>query len=172
MAWPPQRDGAFGHHHLETLVRGERTEVDRRLGVGEAHRQRVPGPELAHALPGPHVGHGTTGAADVELVLHTLIVMLAVILESGERDRLYTALSLLVCTAAEGEQARGLVSFGALPVLASRSFPDEALEQLWETARELVAFEVCAAVGDDGSFPVTSMPRFLKETAGARLVVV
>ena len=99
--------------------------------------------------------------------------MLAVILESGERDRLYTALSLLASAAVEGEEARGLISFGALPVLASGSFPDEPLAQLWETAKELARFEVCSAVGDDGGgFPVTSMPRFLKETAGARLVVV
>jgi peroxiredoxin family protein len=40
--------------------------------------------------------------------------MIAVILESGEPTRIYTALSLLVSTASEGEQARGLVSFGAL----------------------------------------------------------
>ncbi len=39
--------------------------------------------------------------------------MIAVILASGRLDRLYTALSLLVSVAAEGEQARGLVTFAA-----------------------------------------------------------
>src|SRR6478736_5747397 len=43
--------------------------------------------------------------------------MLAVILESGEPTRLYTAFSLLVSTGVDGEAARGLVSFGALPAL-------------------------------------------------------
>jgi peroxiredoxin family protein len=95
--------------------------------------------------------------------------MLAVILESGEPDRLYTALSLLVSTAAEGEPARGLLSFGALPsLIAGEVDPD-----LWATARELdIPLHACAAAGDPGDFPVISMPRFLKETAGARLVVV
>jgi peroxiredoxin family protein len=95
--------------------------------------------------------------------------MLAVILESGERDRLYTALSLLVSTAAEGEEARGLLSFGALPaIIAGDVDPD-----LWDTARELrIPFHACAAAGAPGDFPVISVPRFLKETAGARLVVV
>jgi peroxiredoxin family protein len=40
--------------------------------------------------------------------------MIAVILVSGRLDRLYTALSLLVSAAAEGEEARGLVTFDAL----------------------------------------------------------
>ena len=95
--------------------------------------------------------------------------MLAVILESGERDRLYTALSLLVSTAAEGEAARGLLSFGALPALVAGA----ADAELWAAARELdIPLHACAAAGDPGPFEVISMPRFLKETAGARLVVV
>jgi peroxiredoxin family protein len=95
--------------------------------------------------------------------------MLAVILESGERDRLYTALSLLVSTAAEGEEARGLLSFGALPAVVA----GDVDRDLWETARELeIPFHACAAAGDPGGFLVMSMPRFLKETADARLVVV
>jgi len=40
--------------------------------------------------------------------------MIAVILASGRLDRLYTGLSLLVSAAAEGEEARGLVTFEAL----------------------------------------------------------
>jgi hypothetical protein len=108
--------------------------------------------------------------------------MLAAILESGEPTRLYTAFSLLVSTAAEGEPARGLVSFGALPVLLRDG--DAAFEQLRATAVELPGLElhVCAAAlaatGVDRAEaerrvgPVMSTPRFLRETAGARLVVV
>ena len=40
--------------------------------------------------------------------------MFAAILESGELERLYTGLSLLVSAAAEGRPARGLAGFGAL----------------------------------------------------------
>ena len=43
--------------------------------------------------------------------------MIAAILESGEPERLYTGLSLLVSAAADGTEARGLVSFGALAAL-------------------------------------------------------
>lgn len=103
--------------------------------------------------------------------------MLAAILESGEPSRLYTGLSLLVSTAAEGEPARGLVSFGALPaLLAARFEPD--LAALWATVAAVDDLELyaCAAAvdvhGSAGDFAVMSTPRFLRETAGARLVVV
>jgi peroxiredoxin family protein len=47
--------------------------------------------------------------------------MIAAILESGELERLYTGLSLLVSAAAEGRPARGLAGFGALePLLYDR----------------------------------------------------
>lgn len=103
--------------------------------------------------------------------------MLAAILESGDPNRLYTGLSLLVSTAAEGEPARGLVSFGALGVLAGGAY-DGALRDLVDTLSELddLTLYACAAAvaetGTDGGFAVMSTPRFLKETAGARLVVV
>lgn len=99
--------------------------------------------------------------------------VLAVIMESGDLTRLYTALSLLVSTAAEGEPARGLASFGALPALLRSESFDRPLAELWATTSELhVPIHACSAAGDPGPFPVMSMPRFLKETAGARLVVV
>lgn len=97
--------------------------------------------------------------------------MLAVILESGEPTRLYTALSMLV----SADDARGLISFGALPALLEADF-DEHLAALWETAREHATLHVCAAAaeqhGDPGPFSVISMPRFLSETGEARLCVV
>lgn len=47
--------------------------------------------------------------------------MIAVFLESGELQRLYAGLSLLVSAAAEGRPARALVGFGALqPMLDER----------------------------------------------------
>lgn len=109
--------------------------------------------------------------------------MLAVILESGDSSRIYTALSLLVCTAADAEPARGLVSFGALHPLLEGRFPRH-LAELWATARELqdLTLHACAAAVDVGGHDraevervldgVMSTPRFLRETAGARLVVV
>jgi peroxiredoxin family protein len=130
--------------------------------------------------------------------------MIAVILESGELQRLYTGLSLLVSAAADGRPARGLVGFGALaPLLDERllarglrpeAAPDVAdvgreafartLAQLRDTALELddCRLWACAAAVEatgtaradvearlDG---VMSTPRFLREVAGADLVVV
>jgi peroxiredoxin family protein len=130
--------------------------------------------------------------------------MIAVILASGEPERLYTGLSLLVSAAADGTEARGLVTFGALgallddalearalaPGAAPHVVPGEAdpfartLGELRAMAHELPACRLwaCAAAVEatgasraaidarlDG---VMSTPRFLRETAGARLVVV
>jgi peroxiredoxin family protein len=130
--------------------------------------------------------------------------MIAAILESGELQRLYTGLSLLVSAAADGTPARALVGFGALaPLLDDRLVaralrPDAApdvsdagrqafartLAELRDMAIELPDCRVwaCAAAVEatgasraavearlDG---VLSTPRFLREVAGAELVVV
>ena len=116
-------------------------------------------------------------------------MMIAAILESGEPERLYTGLSLLVSAAAEGRPARGLVSFGALGPLLDDDPPaadtfSRSLHELRETARELedcrlwacaAAVELTGASAEaiearlDG---VMSTPRFLREVEGAQLVVV
>jgi peroxiredoxin family protein len=125
-------------------------------------------------------------------------MMIAAILESGELERLYTGLSLLVSAAADGRPARGLVSFGALGPMLDRDLAARArgadvpggetfarsLVELRETARELddCRLWACAAAVEltgasaaeiearlDG---VMSTPRFLREVAGADLVVV
>ena len=117
-------------------------------------------------------------------------MMIAAILESGQPERLYTGLSLLVSAAAEGRPARGLVSFGALAPLLADDPPaagdtfSRSLHELRETARELedcrlwacaAAVELTGASGEaiearlDG---VMSTPRFLREVEGAQLVVV
>jgi peroxiredoxin family protein len=127
--------------------------------------------------------------------------MIAVILASGRLDRLYTGLSLLVSVAAEGEPARGLVTFEALgPLLDERLLaralrPDEtpalsepgrevfarSLVELRETAAELPDCRIwaCAAAVETTGLEVygrldgvRSTPRFLREVGDARLVVV
>jgi peroxiredoxin family protein len=127
--------------------------------------------------------------------------MIAVILASGRLDRLYTALSLLVSTAAEGERALGLATFEALdplldPQLHARALrPEEtpalaepgretfarSLVALRETAAELpdCAVYACAAAVETTGVEVgpwfagvLSTPRFLREAGDARLVVV
>ena len=130
--------------------------------------------------------------------------MIAVFLESGELQRLYSGLSLLVSAAADGRPARALVGFGALaPMLDERLLaralrPDAApdvvdagreafartLADLRDTAIELEDCRLwaCAAAveatGTDRALVearldgVLSTPRFLREVAGAELVVV
>ncbi|HKH17769.1 MAG TPA: hypothetical protein VKA57_09600 [Solirubrobacteraceae bacterium] len=53
--------------------------------------------------------------------------MIAVILTSGRLDRLYTGLALLVSAAAEGEAARGLVTFEALGPMLDEQLMARAL---------------------------------------------
>jgi peroxiredoxin family protein len=123
--------------------------------------------------------------------------MIAVVLESGEPQRLYTGLSLLVSAAADGRPARALAGFGALgPLLAERlditAAPDivdretfgRTLTELRDTALALDDCRIyaCAAAveatGTDRALVearlhgVLSTPRFLREVAGADLVVV
>lgn len=130
--------------------------------------------------------------------------MIAVILESGELQRLYTGLSVLVSAAAEGQPARGLVSFGALgPILDDQLLgralrpdgtPDLAPAARDTFARSLVELRDAAAALDDCRLwacaaavectgvsradvearldGVMSTPRFLREVAGAELLVV
>jgi peroxiredoxin family protein len=133
-----------------------------------------------------------------------MAAMIAAILASGEPERLYTGLSLLVSAAADGEPARALVTFGALqPMLdgdlAMRALAPGGAPHVIEAEREPFArtlaelrataleLELCriwacaAAVAAAGAeradaearlHGVMSTPRFLRETAGARLVVV
>ena len=128
--------------------------------------------------------------------------MLAAILESGDLERLYTGLSLLVSAAAEGRPARGLATFGALgplldPDLQGRARREAAhvteaerdafartLAEMRDAAAALPDCRIwaCAAAvqatGADRATVsarlagVTSTPQFLREVAGAQLVVV
>src|SRR4051794_4605244 len=115
--------------------------------------------------------------------------MIAVILASGEPERLYTALSLLVSAAAEGREARGLATFGALEALLAEPEAGEdafgrTLAELRATAAELdnVRIWACAAAVETSGADrarveerldgVLSTPRFLREARDAQLVVV
>jgi peroxiredoxin family protein len=130
--------------------------------------------------------------------------MIAAILESGELERLYTGLSLLVSAAADGTPARALVTFGALEPMLDDQLGQRALRpgaaqhvtgpereafartlsELRETALTMDGCRVwaCAAAVQAAGIPreqvearlhgVMSTPHFLRETAGAQLVVV
>lgn len=70
--------------------------------------------------------------------------MIAAILESGEPQRLYRGLALLVSAAADGRPARGLVGFGALeplldPQLMGRALRPEAAPDVADGGREAFA---------------------------------
>jgi peroxiredoxin family protein len=111
---------------------------------------------------------------------------LAAVLATGEPERLYSGVSLLVSTAVEGERCAALVTFRALELLlqprgtGSGERFDRSLAELIATARDLdpLSLYACSASVDlmgiegeplDG---VMSMPRFLRETRGARLIFV
>ena len=110
---------------------------------------------------------------------------LAAVLATGEPERLYSGLSVLVSTAVEGESCAALATFRSLELLLE---PDPArdgrlgrsLAELIATARDLepLSLYACSASVDllgiegeplDG---VMSTPRFLRETRGAALIFV
>lgn len=129
---------------------------------------------------------------------------LAVILASGEIERFYSGLSVLVSSAADGQACAGLAAFGALDLLLDKDLLRRAQEpeatpslswagretfatslgELRETALSLdgltlyacaasvETMAVTAAAVEERLAGVMSTPRFLRETAGARLLHV
>ena len=188
------------------LVGGQGGEVDRCLGVRGEHDQRLAGRQPGQLAARPEQGKRAGEAPDVEGVSSAPYDqrMIAVFLESGELQRLYSGLSLLVSTAADGRPVRALVGFGALaPLLDDRlqaralrpeAAPDvseagratfaRTLAELRDTALalDLCRIWACAAAVEATGTPranvdarldgVMSTPRFLREVAGADLVVV
>ena len=184
------------------LVGGQPGEVDRRLRVGREHDQRRAGRQGREGTAGVDERQRAAQPAGVERAYDQK--MIAAFLESGELQRLYTGLSLLVSAAADGRPARALVGFGALGPLTderlmARALRPEAapdvteaeretfartLSELRDTALELEDCRIyaCAAAveatGADRTLVearldgVRSTPRFLREVAGAELVVV
>jgi peroxiredoxin family protein len=128
------------------------------------------------------------------------VLPIAVIFASGDLERVYTALSLLVSAAAEGRPAAGLATFGALaaltaPDLAARALDPAATPHLSEPGRATFARSLaelrdtaaalegcrlyaCAAAAETTGLDVSALdgvvstPRFLRDAAEAQLVVV
>jgi hypothetical protein len=110
---------------------------------------------------------------------------LAAVLATGEPERLYSGLSVLVSRTIEGERCIALATFRSLDLLLSwpmggESRFDRSMTELIDVARSLKTLDIwaCAASCDlleikveplDG---VMSTPRFLREARGAELIFV
>ncbi len=111
---------------------------------------------------------------------------LAAILATGEPERLYSGLSVLVSKAADGDRCLGLATFRSLELLLGAPPPgrserfDRSLGELIAAALELEPLEIyaCSAsvqeLGVDGEplGGVMSTPRFLRAARGAELIFV
>jgi len=122
---------------------------------------------------------------------------LAIVLASDDPARMYSGLSLLVSTAADGARCAALATFRGLELLESQDLERRAadfgdgllspvgretfarsLAELRDTVLALDTIDVyaCAATNEtalvETKLPVMSTPRFLRETEGARLVFV
>jgi peroxiredoxin family protein len=122
---------------------------------------------------------------------------LAVVLATGDPARLYSGLSLLVSTAAEGARCAVLLSFRGLELFTATDLERRAedsgdavltpvgretfarsLVELRDTvlALDTIDVHVCSATSEttlvESDLPVLSTPRFLRATEGARLLFV
>jgi peroxiredoxin family protein len=111
---------------------------------------------------------------------------LAAILATGEPERLYSGLSVLVSKAVDGERCMALASFKALALLTAADTPAaddrfaRSLAELIAAARELDGLELyaCAASVDlmelagEPLGGTMSTPRFLRAARGAELIFV
>lgn len=118
---------------------------------------------------------------------------LAVIMATGDPLRLYSGLSTVVSTAADARRCAVLLTFRAAKIWGAPELEDpgdgvltpagrdtfaRSLVELRDTALSLQAIDVfvCAATTEltlvESDLPVISTPRFLRETAGARLLFV
>jgi peroxiredoxin family protein len=122
---------------------------------------------------------------------------LAVVLASDDPPRMYSGLSVLVSTAAEGSRCGLLLTFRGLELFlapdlertsgewgdgvlspAGRATFARSLAEMRDTvlAMETVDVFACAATSEttlvETDLPVISTPRFLRQTAGARLLFV
>lgn len=120
---------------------------------------------------------------------------LAAVITTGDPARLYSALSVLVSSAADGARCAVLLSFRGLELFSAADLERRAadsgdgmlspagretfarsLVELRDTVLALDAIDVhrCAATSEttliESDLPVLSTPRFVRETAGARLL--
>ncbi|MEA2448883.1 MAG: hypothetical protein QOG63_815 [Thermoleophilaceae bacterium] len=106
-------------------------------------------------------------------------------LASGEPERLYSGLSVLVSRAVDGERCLALATFRALELLLAGPMGrnarfDRSLAELIATAQSLESLELyaCAASVDllglagEPLGGVMSTPRFLRAARGAELIFV
>jgi peroxiredoxin family protein len=142
-------------------------------------------------------GHASPRASTVVTIG---IVTVAAVISTGEPERLYSGLSVLVSAAADGEPCAGLLAFGGLALFLDPDLPRLAQEpertpslawggretfarslgELRDTALSLESLKLYAcsasvdtmAVETGGLDGVMSTPRFLREHAGARLLFV
>ncbi len=126
--------------------------------------------------------------------------MTAAVISTSEPERLYSGLSILVTSAAEGEECAALLAFAGLALFLDPDLPRLAQEpertpslswagretfgrllgELRDSALELQSLKLyaCAAsvetmaVDVERLDGVMSTPRFLREIAGARLLFV
>ena len=114
------------------LVGGERREVHGRLGVGGEHEQALAGRQLREPAAREHERERTREAARVERrhnpIMSPASPRLAAILATGETERLYSGLSTLVSTAAEGVPCAALATFRSLDLLLAEDILRRALE--------------------------------------------
>jgi peroxiredoxin family protein len=122
---------------------------------------------------------------------------LAAVVATGDPARLYAGLSVLASTAADGARCAVLLSFRGLELFQAADLDRRAadsgdallspvgretfarsLVELRDTvlALETIDVQVCSASAEmtlvEAGLPVTSTPRFLRDTAGARLLFV
>jgi peroxiredoxin family protein len=109
---------------------------------------------------------------------------LAAILATGEPERLYSGLSVLVSKAADGERCMALATFRSLAALLDPPDGEDRFErslgELIAAAVELDALELyaCAAsvreleLAGEPLDGVMSTPRFLRAAAGAQLLFI
>ena len=105
-------------------------------------------------------------------------------LATGEPERLYSGLSVLVSLAADGEDCAALLAFRGLQQFLEPPAGDDvfhrSLRELRDTALELANLRLfaCAASVETTTVDVArldgviSTPRFLREAAGERLLFV
>ena len=123
--------------------------------------------------------------------------MFAAILESGDYERLYTGLSLIVSATSDNRRVMALATFGALlplldPSLEARAqtahhvveaereafartltqLRDAAAPAIWACAAAVQATGADWAAVQDRLAGVMSTPQFMREVADSQLVVV
>ena len=107
--------------------------------------------------------------------------MTAAVISTSEPERLYSGLSVLVSTAADGEDCAALLAFGGLRLFLDPPAGDDSfarsLRELRDAALELdnLALYACAASADTidpGGLEVMSTPRFLRANGGGCLLFV